>query len=353
MTPVDALPTTHPDPGLELDAYVAAFEESAARGESRGLAAFLPARDHPLYGAILRELLRVDLEFAWSRGTRRRVEDYRERFPEIFNDSAALHDLACEEFRLRAAAGETPDVSDYRERLGVELGASAGEAHITHDTPAAPTAWPNERIPQLGDTIPPGYHLVEELGRGAFGRVFLASETGLGGRPVVVKISSKLAGEPLTLARLQHTNIVPVYAAHRVGNSTALVMPFLGRTTLADLVDSLRAGATPHSGRGMVSTLVDRGRSTAGADRSSPVSTEPPAPAPGVSRATLDMLARMTFVEAVLWIGSELADGLAHAHDRGVLHRDIKPANVLLTDDGRPMLLDFNLAVAKPGQLCG
>src|SRR5207244_1261487 len=39
-----------------------------------------------------------------------------------------------------------------------------------------------------------------------------------------------------------------------------------------------------------------------------------------------------------------LADGLAHAHDRGILHRDLKPANVILTDDGRPMLVDFNLA---------
>ena len=51
------------------------------------------------------------------------------------------------------------------------------------------------------------------------------------------------------------------------------------------------------------------------------------------------------------WSGS--GRWLAHAHDRGVLHRDIKPANVLFTDDGRPMLLDFNLATVEAGRVAG
>jgi len=60
--------------------------------------------------------------------------------------------------------------------------------------------------------------------------------------------------------------------------------------------------------------------------------------------AILEMLEGLSFVQAVLWIASRLANGLAHAHYREILHRDLKPANVLLTDEGQPMLLDFSVA---------
>jgi eukaryotic-like serine/threonine-protein kinase len=43
-------------------------------------------------------------------------------------------------------------------------------------------------------------------------------------------------------------------------------------------------------------------------------------------------------------IARELASGLAHAHDRGLVHRDLKPANVLFDEEGRVKIADFGIA---------
>jgi serine/threonine protein kinase/Tfp pilus assembly protein PilF len=55
-------------------------------------------------------------------------------------------------------------------------------------------------------------------------------------------------------------------------------------------------------------------------------------------------LREASHIQAAVWIVARLAEGLDHAHSRGLLHRDLKPSNILITADGTPMLLDFNLA---------
>jgi serine/threonine protein kinase/tetratricopeptide (TPR) repeat protein len=179
------------------------------------------------------------------------------------------------------------------------------------DLPTEPSSDP---FPCVGTRLL-HFELVEELGRGSYARVFLAKQEALANRLVVLKVTTVRTEEPQTLARLRHTAITPVYSVHDEGEFQVICMPYLGRTTLARVLDTL-----PENRASRARSLL--------------------AHAP-LGEHILD---RLGYADGCLWVIGELAAGLEHAHERGILHRDIKPANVLLTDDGSPMLLDFNLA---------
>ena len=94
MKRLERLPATIISTPLELDDYVAAYEAARAGNDKADPAAFLPPPEHPLHGDVLRELIRVDLEYAWRSGQRRRLEDYEAAFSHLFHDPEALREIA-------------------------------------------------------------------------------------------------------------------------------------------------------------------------------------------------------------------------------------------------------------------
>ncbi len=82
---------------MELDDFIQAYEAALAQGERIDLRAFLPEPGHPLFVSVLRELIRIDLEFRWDCGQPRPLEEYRGSFPELFHDLESLHAITFEE----------------------------------------------------------------------------------------------------------------------------------------------------------------------------------------------------------------------------------------------------------------
>jgi hypothetical protein len=174
--------------------YVEAYETARADGEPAELERFLPNRGHPKFIAVLAELVRVEMEYAWTDGRPKRLEDYRTTFPEIFDDRATLTAVAFEEYRLRRLSGEHTDAEEYRQRYGLSVSEWFDDAamvptlQIPHvEYPPEESAASNE-LPHVGSTFQ-GFRLDAELGRGAFGRVYLAHQIELAGRPVALKIT--------------------------------------------------------------------------------------------------------------------------------------------------------------------
>jgi serine/threonine protein kinase len=270
-------------------------------------------------------------EFAasWARGERPSAEAFLDRHPSLSTQPDAAIRLIYEEICLRQAEGQEVPLSElvrrfpqWQTELEVVLdcdrllGSASGE-------PVFPEAGEN-----LGDFL-----LLAELGRGARGRCFLAAQPTLSHRQVVLKATSDDHVEHLSLARLQHTHIMPLYSEHEFPTRRlrVLCMPYLGGTTLARILANLSTvPAAQRSGQSLLDALDQSQRAH-------------PCPQPAESPARR-FLVQSSYVRSVCWIVACLADALKYAHERGLVHMDIKPSNILLTADGQPMLLDFHLA---------
>jgi len=145
------------------------------------------------------------------------------------------------------------------------------------------------------------YKILDRLGAGGMGVVWLAEDLALGRRVALKMLRDDVATSPEKRARferearsvaaLNHPNIVTLYSVEEADGVRFLAMEYVPGRTLDDL---LRPGGLP--------------------------------------------------VGDLLRIGDGIAAALDEAHRHGIVHRDLKPSNVLIGDDGRVKVVDFGLA---------
>src|SRR5919201_3503266 len=184
------------------------------------------------------ERLAADMAERWRRGECPLTEEYLARYPELNGRPEAAIELIYEEICLRQEHGQKLAPAEVVRRFPLwqaQLRVLLDCHQLLEARPALP------RFPRAGETLGE-FRLLAELGRGARGCVFLATQPTLADRPMVLKFTPSDGREHLSLARLQHTHIVPLYAVHDdpARNLRALCMPYFGGTTLAQLLEALR-----------------------------------------------------------------------------------------------------------------
>jgi serine/threonine protein kinase/Flp pilus assembly protein TadD len=316
---------------------------------------------------VLAELVRVDMELQFVSGSPRDLDTYLARFPELLDYPNLLAAVAFEDYRLRfhharksRRTPETPlpEPGDYAVRYGIHTqdwpGLTEGNEPDQSPSRASRSSWlenPLAPMPKTGQSFC-GFHLIGLLGTGACGKVFLARQGELANRLVCLKVTMQSSDESIYLARLQHSHIVPVYSIHKEAGCNAICMPFLGLATLKDvLVDVWRDPKeewTSHrlTWQALLSTVnqhridavletIPNDREKTGFRQLSHMPRE---------FETASEFAGKTWPDVATRLAEKMADGLAHAHGKGIVHGDIKPGNILITDDGEPVLLDFHLS---------
>ena len=158
-------------------------------------------------------------------------------------------------------------------------------------------------LSQVRTVIGNQYEVHAVVGRGGMGVVFRATDRKLD-RVVAIKVlppefaetrevRERFVHEARIAAKLDHSNIVPIYAVEDQGDINYFVMKFVVGRSLEDVLDE-----------GLIPWQEAR---------------------------------------RILW---EAAKALAHAHRREVVHRDIKPGNIMIDEEGRTLLADFGISKA-------
>ena len=335
--PLDAAALSFDDASAAWDAlveYVNRFATAWAESPEPALHEYLPEGPSTLRHMVLIELVKIDLEERLHRGrARKSIEQYIAEFPELQGETGPPCDLVYEEYHARQIAGDGVSHDEYFQRFPNLADSLRRLFGMRSTRMLARPLEPALRMHEPGEQLEE-FAILRKLGEGAFADVFLAWQKSMQ-RRVALKISARRSDEPQTLAQLDHTNIVRVYDQRLVdnGRSHLLYMEYLPGGNLQMVAARVRETPPARRNGQMLLDVVDESLEQQG-------ETQPP------SMLRL-RVAGMSWTEVVCWLGAQLADALDYAHAHNTLHRDLKPANVLLTAEGVPKLVDFNIAYSS------